>query len=120
MLDMLLVHQTGSSVTESQETVIILTHTIAVSGEGIDEQFKLIISSLADMDAYTAESILDMVGSFLDVFICWHGHHDIEMAIYQLLAFPGYHILNTLDVLDGYLVRWVRNGCMAVFLLVKH
>ena len=37
MLDMLLVHQTGSSVTESQETVIILTHTIAVSGEGIDE-----------------------------------------------------------------------------------
>ena len=72
------------------------------------------------MDAYTAKSILNMVGTFLNVFICWQGHNDIEMAIYQLLAFPGNHILNTFDVLDSYLVGRVRNGCMTVFLLIKH
>ena len=35
--DALLVHQAGGSIAEGEETVVVGIHTIAVTGEGVDE-----------------------------------------------------------------------------------
>ena len=69
MLLALLVHQAESGIAERQETVIVCIQTAAVAGESRDKQLQLVIGSLADMDAYTTESILNMVGAFLNVFM---------------------------------------------------
>ena len=53
VLDTLFVHQTHGRVTECQKAVIVLAHAVAVTGEGTDKQFQLVISPFADMDAQT-------------------------------------------------------------------
>ena len=111
MLDMLLVHKTSGCICECEESVIVRTHTVAVTREGIDEKFQLVIGSLADMNAHTSESILQMVRAFLNVCIHRNTDHQVEMGIDELLVFSRYHILHILDVLNGNLVTWIVSTC---------
>ena len=58
MDNVFLVHQTSCGVSQCQKAVVVLTGGIAVSGKGVDEQLKLVICPLADMNAHTAEGVL--------------------------------------------------------------
>ena len=70
------------------------------------------------MDAHPAKGILQMVGTLLNVCVWTHRHYQIIVGIDQLLVFPRYHLLHSLDVLYGNQIAWVRHAGMAVLLFV--
>jgi hypothetical protein len=80
MLDMLLIHQTGGSITQREETVVVRVHAITVAGEGVDEQLQLVIGTFADMNAQTTKGVLQMVGTFLYVGILGNTHNKLKWA----------------------------------------
>ena len=120
VLDVLLVHETGSGIAEGEESVVVGTHAIAVAGEGVDEQLQLVVGPLADVDAQTTKGVFDVVGAFLHVGIHRCADNQVEMGIDQLLVLAGDDVLHLPDVLHGNLVAGVGHGGMAVFLLVEH
>ena len=119
VLDVLLVHETGGSIAEGEETVVVGTHAVAVAGEGVDEQLQLVVGPLADVDAQTAKGVLDVVGAFLNVGIHRGADDEVVVGIDQLLVLAGDDVLHLLDVLHGNLVAGIGHGGMAVFLLVE-
>ena len=119
MLYVLLIHETGSSVTQREEAVVVGIHAVAVAGEGVDEQLQLVVGTLADMDAQTTEGVFQMVGAFLDVGINRNTHDKVEMGIDQLLVLSGNDFLHFLDVLHSNEVAGVGHTGMTVLLLVE-
>ena len=119
MLYVFLIHETGGSVTQCEESVVVRIHAVAVTGEGVDEQLQLVVGTLADMDAQTTEGVFQMVGAFLDVGINGNTHNKVEMGIDQLLVLPGNDFLHFLDVLHSNEVAGVGHTGMAVLLLVE-
>ena len=115
----LLVHQAHRRIGKGQKTVVFLIERIAVARKRTDEQFQLVVRPLADMDAHAPESVFQVVRTLLQVCTGRHGHHHVEVCIYQLLALTGDDFLYALDVLDSHLVVRVRNTRVAVFLFVK-
>ena len=45
MHDALLVHQAGGGIAESEESVVVSIHAIAVAGEGVDKELQLVVGS---------------------------------------------------------------------------
>ena len=119
MLYVLLIHETGSSVTQCEESVVVGIHAVAVAGEGVDEQLQLVVGTLADMDAQTTEGVFQMVGAFLYVGINRNTHDKVEMGIDQLLVLPGNDFLHFLDVLHSNEVAGVGHTGMTILLLVE-
>ena len=119
MLNMLLVHQTSSSVAQSEKTVIVLVHSITVAGEGVNEQLQLVIGSFADMNTKATKSVLQMVRTFLYVGILGNTYNQIEMGIYKLFVLSCYNILHLLDVLNSNQITWIGHTGMAVLLFVQ-
>ena len=119
MLYVFLIHETGGSVTQCEEAVVVGIHAVAVTGEGVDEQLQLVVGTLADMDAQTTEGVFQMVGAFLDVSINGNTHNKVEMGIDQLLVLSGNDFLHFLDVLHCNEVAGVGHTGMTVLLLVE-
>ena len=120
MHNLFLVHQAGGGIAQGQESVVVGIHPIAVAGERVDKQFQLVVGSLRNMDAHPAKGILHMVGTLLYIRVWLHRHYQIIVGIYQLLVFPRYHLLHSLDVLHGYQIAWVWHTAMTVLLFVEH
>ena len=119
MLYVFLIHETGGSVTQCEESVVVGIHAVAVTGEGVDEQLQLVVGALADMDAQTTEGVFQMVGAFLYVGINRNTHNKVEVGIDQLLVLPGNDFLHFLDVLHSNEVAGVGHTGMTVLLLVE-
>ena len=100
----LLVHQAQGSIRKCQETVVVLTETIYIARERGHKEFKLVVGTFRDMDALTAEDILQMVGHLLHIFLGIHRHNEVIVGIDELFSLSCYHLLHLLDVLDGHLV----------------
>ena len=115
----LLVHQAHRRIGKGQETVVFLIERVAVARKRTDEQFQLVVCPLADMDTPTPESVFQVVRTLLQVCTGRHGHHHVEVCIYQLLALTGDDFLHTLDVLDRHLVVRIGNARVAVLLFVE-
>ena len=115
----LLVHEAGGRVAEGEETVVVRAEGVAVAREGAHEELQLVVRPLADVDALTAEGVLDVVRAFVDVHLAGSHHADAEMAVDELLALPGDDLLDVLDVLDGHLVGRTRYAPVPVALLLK-
>ena len=118
MHNLFLVHQAGGGIAQGQESVVVGIHAIAVAGERVDEQLQLVVGPLADVDAHAREGVFEMVGAFLYVGVAAHCHHEVVVGIDELLAFPRYHLLHSLDVLHGYQIVWVGHTGMAILLFV--
>lgn len=71
------------------------------------------------MDSHSTESILQMIRTLLQVRIAGHGHYKVEMAVHELLALAGNHLLYTFYVFDRCLVARVGNARVPVLLLVQ-
>ena len=71
------------------------------------------------MDAHARKGVFEMVGAFLYVGVAAHCHHEVVVGIDELLAFPRYHLLHSLDVLHSHQVAGIGHGGMAIFLLVE-
>ena len=119
MLYVFLIHETGGSVTQCEESVVVGIHAVAVTGEGVDQQLQLVVGTLADMDAQTTEGVFQMVGAFLYVGINRNTHNKVEVGIDQLLVLPGNDFLHFLDVLHSNEVAGVGHTGMTVLLLVE-
>ena len=104
----LFVHQATGCITQGQESVIIGIHAIAITWEGVDEQFQLVVRPLTDLNTDSSEGILQMVGAFLHICSCIDGYNEVEMAINQLLVVSCYHFLHLLDVFYSNQVAWIR------------
>ena len=115
----LLVHEAGRRVAEGQEPVVVRAEAVAVAREGTDEELKLVVGSLADMDAQPPEGILQIVGAFVHVRVSAGHYRHAEMTVDELLALPGDDLLHILDVLDGQLVGRTGNASVTVLLLFK-
>ena len=119
VLDTLLVHQADRRIAERKESVILLVHAVAVARKRVHEQLQLVVGSLADVNAQTGKTVLQMIRAFLQVAVRRHRNHQIEMRVHQLLALPGNDLLHPLDVLHGHLVARIRNARVPVLLLVE-
>ena len=114
-----LVHQAHGRIGECQEPVVFLAQAVAVARKRTHEQLQLVVCTLADVDAHASESVLQMVGAFLQVRSGRHAHHQVEMRVHQLPTLPGNHLLYTLDVIHSHLVAGIRYARVAVLLLVE-
>ena len=115
----LLVEKTDGSIGEGEETVVLSREGIAVAGESTDEELQLVVATLGDMDALTAEDILKMVGDLIGVGNGRHGDNQREMGVDEELVLTLNDGLDTLDVLNGNLVGGVLHTGMTVLLGVK-